>query len=151
MIFSDIQSLNEAYEKDAGMNPSRSFRKAEQSKLTSRKSEYKIAVSRKGGRAALSSVLAVFLTFTLTFSSFAWAAANDVSDTIFTSGVVSDIPADDAQNAVVFGSENTTNEIAENDVISQGSNTKSLDDLEGNTDDESLSIKTRATVSQSIP
>lgn len=94
------------------------------------------AVPRKRKRVALSSALAVFLTFTLAFSSFAWGAANDVSSTVFANDAISDIPAEDTQDSVVPGGENKTNETIEVGALSQESPAEGLDESAGNADGE---------------
>lgn len=104
------------------------------------------AVPRKRKRAALSSALAVFLTFTLAFSSFAWGAANDVSSTVFANDAVSDIPAEDAQDSVVPGGENKTNETIEVGALSQESLMKGLDESAGNADGEAFTEESSNTV-----
>ena len=94
--------------------------RAEQPKQTAKTMKLKgtDTISRKRKRVALSSALAVFLTFTLAFSSFAWGAANDVSSTVFANDAISDIPAEDTQDSVVPGGENKTNETIEVDALS---------------------------------
>lgn len=96
------------------------------------------AVPRKRKRVALSSALAVFLTFTLAFSSFAWGAANDVSSTVFANGAISDIPAKDTQDSVMPGGENKTNETIEVGALSQESPVEGLDESAGSADDEAF-------------
>ena len=96
------------------------------------------AIPRKRKRVALSSALAVFLTFTLAFSSFAWGAANDVSGTVFANDAISDIPAENAQYSVVPSGENKANETAETDAVSQETLTKGSDDSAASADGEAF-------------
>lgn len=96
------------------------------------------AVPRKRKRVALSSALAVFLTFTLAFSSFAWGAANDVSSIVFANDAISDIPTEDTQDSVVFGGENKANKTAETDAASQESPAKDSDDSVESVDGEAF-------------
>ena len=103
------------------------------------------AVPRKRKRAALSSALAVFLTFTLAFSSFAWGAANDVSSTVFANDAISDIPAENAQDSVVSGGENKTNETIETGALNQESPVEGLDESVGNADGEAFTEESNNT------
>lgn len=96
------------------------------------------AVLRKRKRVALSSALAVFLTFTLAFSSFAWGSANDVSSTVFANDAISDIPTEDTQGSVVPSGENKANEAIEVGALSQESPVEGLDESAGNASDEAF-------------
>lgn len=102
-------------------------------------------ISRKRKRVVLSSALAVFLTFTLAFSSFAWGAVNDVSSTVFANDAISDIPAENAQDSVLPGGENKANKTAETDAASQESPVEGLDESAGNADDEAFTEESNNT------
>lgn len=82
---------------DMGLN--RDFHQAERPKLAARGVERGLAVRRRGRRAAISSALAVLLTFALAFSSFAWAAGAEGLGTVFEDGAVSDVAADGGSGA----------------------------------------------------
>lgn len=114
--------------------------RAEQPKQTAKTMKLKGTgtISRKRKRVALSSALAVFLTFTLAFSSFAWGAANDVSSIVFANDAISDIPTEDTQDSVVFGGENKANKTAETDAASQESPAKDSDDSVESVDGEAF-------------
>lgn len=114
--------------------------RAEQPKQTAKTMKLKGTgtISRKRKRVALSSALAVFLTFTLAFSSFAWGAANDVSSIVFANDAISDIPTEDTQDSVVFGGENKANKTAETDAASQESPAKDSDDSAESVDGEAF-------------
>lgn len=112
-------SLDGPYQKDRCMDSKKTHHREERSKQAAETAKFRGtgAVPRKRKRAALSSALAVFLTFTLAFSSFAWGAANDVSSTVFANDAISDIPAENAQDSVVSGGENKTNETIETGAL----------------------------------
>lgn len=130
------------------MDSKKTHHKAEQSKQAAETTKLKGAgaVPRKRKRVALSSALAVFLTFTLAFSSFAWGAANDVSSTVFANDAISDIPAEDTQDSVARGGENRANETIETGALSQESPMKGLDESAGNADDEAFTEESSNTV-----
>lgn len=133
-------SLDGPYQKDRCMDSKKTHYKAEQSKQAVETTKLKGAgaVPRKRKRIALSSALAVFLTFTLAFSSFAWGAANDVSSIIFPNDAISDIPAGDTQDSVALDGENKANEITEANATDQEDNARSLDESAGNADNEAF-------------
>ncbi len=129
------------------MDSKKTYHRAEQPKQAAETTKLKGAgaIPRKRKRIALSSALAVFLTFTLAFSSFAWGAANDVSGIVFANDAISDIPAENAQDSVVPGGENKTNETIETGALNQESLVEGLNESAGNADDEAFTEESNNT------